>query len=138
MENRYFIIGILKVNNGNEIRLIYRSMRFKQWLANEIVTSPLKAPSQNPVADANALKQAVQTTLQSQEIPKIASQNMAPAQINKAIIPVAQGAIQKNFGNKSNVPQNVTPMDVARATIPQLELPKPNTNPLNPAAPRMP
>lgn len=111
-------------------------MRFKQWLANEVLVSPLQAPSQNPVADKNALNQAVQTTLQSPEIPKIVSQNLPMPQLTKNVIPVAQKAIKINPANRNSPPVNVTPMDVAKAAIPQLQMPKQPMNPVNPMAPQ--
>lgn len=106
-------------------------MRFKQWLAKEVMVSPLQAPSPNPVADKDALNQAVQATLQSPEIPKIASQNLPPPQLMKSIIPVAQKAVKINPANRNTPPVNVTPMDITRSVIPQLQMPKRPTNPMN-------
>lgn len=106
-------------------------MRFKHWLANEELgvmnTNAVKAPSQNPTMDNRALTQAVQATLQDPTIPNIVAQNPAPQQLTKSLIPVAQNAIKKSPLNRGTTPLNVTPMDVMRAALPQLQMSKPST-----------
>ncbi len=100
-------------------------MRFKQWLSEQIGLNPtVAAPSQNLTGDTRTLQTALQSTLQDPNIPNIVTQNNSnPTKMASKIIPIAQTAMKRSPASSNNI--NVTPMDVAKAAMPQLQMPKP-------------
>lgn len=103
-------------------------MKFKQWLAEfaQPMAPAITMPSQNPTGDQQNLQKAVQTTLQDPKITQLATQGPTNPQTTlKGLIPIAQNALKKPGATGSST--NITPMDVTKAALPQIQMPKQTT-----------